>query len=183
MELQSFPMDPTPGELLAAILKKRGVKRTAFAREVGRTYQTVFNWTKDIGFGPEQRADAVRILRLNTDYFDHPDLVAQRENYRLAVLRKFRSHRIGKTLSDEEWKCLESVHWPEGVAPTETRYWGMTLVIRGAISPQEFADNIEANEQASDRSPPKDAQKTPAPKSGKRQKGIKRRLKQPTQTS
>jgi len=176
-------MDPTPGELLTAVLKEKGVTKTALAVKTGRTFQTVSNWCKDIGFGEEQRALAVRALGLSEDYFSHPDLVAQRENYRIAVLRKFRSHRVGKTLSHEEWKCLESVRWPEGTEPTETRYWGMVLVMRGAITPQEFAENVEANVQASMRSVDKVTLKALVPESGKRHKGHKRRLMPPAQTS
>jgi hypothetical protein len=179
--LKSFPVEPTPGQLLETVLKKRGIKKTAFAREAGRTYQTIFNWCKDIGFGPEQRAEARRILRITqVDYFDAPDLVAQRENYRLAVLRKFRYHPVGKTLTDEEWRTLESIQWPNDVMPSEELYWGMVLVMRRRITPAEFQANAIENAQAVLVVSEKSGQYRPKQRGKKSRSGAKQSLKATT---
>jgi hypothetical protein len=142
-------MTQTPGELLTAELKKRGIKKAELARTTKKSFQTIFNWCKDRGFGPDQRKEAARAIGESPGFFDHPDLAAQRENYRQAVLQKFRSHKVGRTLTEEEWRSIESFKWPEEVAPSESRYWGLVLVIRGQLSQSELQDTVDVMEQAS----------------------------------
>jgi hypothetical protein len=141
-------MTTTPGALLTALLQGKRGEMTALAKKAGKSFQTIYNWTKDKGFGPDQRQLAAQLLGLPSDHFDHPDLVQQRETYRQTVLKMFRDHRIGKTLSPEEWRSIASFEWPVDVAPTVTRYWGLVLVMRGQLLPAEYQDSVDAVEQA-----------------------------------
>jgi hypothetical protein len=178
-------MTQTPGQLLAAELERREIRLTDFARSAGRTFQTAYNWTKDKGFGTEQREVAARALGEPPDYFATPTLVEQREFYRRTVLKEFRAHHVGKTLTEEEWRSIESFRWPQEVAPSVSRYWGLVKVIRGELTAKEFDTTVDTVEQAMQRPPqlrltpnspkmlpnaPKKSPKTGTKKANKRKK-------------
>lgn len=169
-----IPMTDEPHQVLEAQLEAREITKTAFAKRVGKSFQTVWNWTKGIGFGPDQRAIAARGLNEAPDYFEHPDLAQQRETYRLSVLKKFRASRVAKRITPEEWRSLETFKWPEEIAPTESKYWGLVLVIRGQLTPGEFTESADYNEQSDEQ----DAQRVlPVPRAKKSPKRVKRPTK------
>lgn len=141
-------MRQTPGQLLAAELKRRKLKKSEFARQIGKTYQTVNNWTKDEGFLAPQRAEAARGLGLPPDYFDRPDLAEQRESYRREVIEDFRRDAMTPPLTDEEWRSVESVRFPQDKLPTLAFYEGFVHLMRGNITATQFRQNVGPNEEA-----------------------------------
>lgn len=142
-ELDCVPMtEATPGQLLAKVLKDRKIKKSAFSRMVGRSWVTVNSWTKGDGFGPEQQTMAAAALGEPSDFFNAPDLHEQREKFRRDVLKKFRLDALGKTLTQDEWRSLESFRWPEGRAPTLTDCRGIVRIIRGQLTQAEFDSSV-----------------------------------------
>lgn len=136
-------MKKTPGEALAEELKRQGLSKSGFAKQVKRTFQTVFNWCRDEGFGVEQQAIAAAALRRPSDFFSYPDLVEQREAYRANILREFRDTSLGQTLTQDEWRSLESFRWPEGRAPTVVDCKGLVRIIRGQLTQAEFDASVD----------------------------------------
>ncbi|MBA2684320.1 MAG: hypothetical protein H0X39_00325 [Actinobacteria bacterium] len=147
-------MRQTPGQLLAAELKRRKIPKSAFAKTVKRTYITINNWTKDEGFGAEQRVAAAAALQQPPDFFDRPDLAQQREQYRLDVLSEFLDSSLGTSLSPEERRSLESFRWPEGRAPTVSDCKGLVRIIRGQLTQAEFEASADAMRAADPSTPP-----------------------------
>lgn len=166
-DLNSVPMRQTPGQLFDQELKSRKIGKTAFAERIKRTYVTVNNWTKDEGFHSEQRALAARGLGLPSDYFDHPDLAAQREQYRLNVIDEFRHVWPPRPpLSEEEWRSLESIRFPQDKLPTVAFYEGFVHLLRGNISAAQFGNNVGPNELADHLNRTSAHKRKPAKKQG-----------------
>jgi transcriptional regulator with XRE-family HTH domain len=156
-------MRPTPGQLLRDELKRQKISKSDFAKRVKRTFQTVFNWGKDEGFGPEQRALAAAELKQPPDFFDHPDLVRQREEYRELILKEFAEDRLGKTLTKEEWRSLHSFRWPEGREPTVSDCKGLVRIMRNQLTQAEYdasADDMRAADSGRKTSENRDAPAT-----------------------
>lgn len=142
--------EETPGQKLSRLIKQHFPGRRAnhtgksqFARAIGKSYQTVDNWCNDKSFGPEQQEEAALGLGLARDAFSAPpgkeDL---RERYRSLVLAEFREHEYGRTLTQDEWRSIETFRWPERVTPRVEDYWGLALVMHGKLSPQELEASV-----------------------------------------
>lgn len=160
----------TPGELLAKWLKSHKITPTQLGRRLGSGYLRVHRWTKDDGFGPEQRVLAATELGLPHDYFDKPTLddeAKERERERRRVFADFVQSERGRLLArdyPEVMTALENAPLPVGWRVLSTDFFeGLALVYRGQLTRQEFESSLELNEQLSAEVSAETSEKRPFP--------------------
>lgn len=146
--LESRAMSLTSGKLLVDELRRRNIRQAELARRLNKTPATVLNWTKDKGFGPDQRALVAKELGEAPTFFDRPSLAQQREENRLKALTDFIDLDAAYDITADERKCLESIRWPAYVKPTAAHYWGVFLVMRGLITLGELEQSLPSMMQA-----------------------------------
>lgn len=62
-------MSKSPGERLDAYLREHGPTHSELAAKLGRSYQTIYRWTKDLEFNAERQDLVTKELGLPVGYF------------------------------------------------------------------------------------------------------------------
>jgi transcriptional regulator with XRE-family HTH domain len=158
-----------PGDLLAAVLKARGIEKTVFAQRLGTTYTTVNRWTKNLGFTPKKQRKAAAELGLEANYFDMPtrdEHARTREAYRREVFGQFLATDFGRDLVENDpgvVTALNAAPIPVGRLPTVKAYMAFALVYTGQLDADDAAASVRLNEQLAKQKkrPPKKGPKKP----------------------
>lgn len=145
----NFPkMTVTPGELLAAELEQRGIKRSDLAKLLHVNWPTVDRWVKNEGFGRKNRVNAALALKLQADHFEVPDQTLTHQAVCADVLQQFLSSPLApKNITDEEKASLQSQQIPLHSQPTIHFYSGLLLLLRGQLDPANFEEEVRLNER------------------------------------
>jgi hypothetical protein len=173
-------MTVTPGELLAAMLERQGLKRSDLAKLVNVNWPTVDRWVQNEGFSRKNRVNAAVALGLQPDTFEVPDLTIAHREKCADVLREFLSSPLApKDVTEEERASLRSQQIPLHLQPTIYFFSGLLLLLRGQLDPANFEAEVAENEQLSRSVAQKkeeiqrlavEAEKTRKEKSSKRKK-------------
>lgn len=145
----NFPrMTVTPGELLAAELEQRGIKRSDLAKLLHVNWPTVDRWVKNEGFSRKNRVNAALALKLQADHFEVPDQTLAHQAMCADVLQRFLDSPLApKNITDEEKASLQSQQIPLHSQPTIHFYSGLLLLLRGQLDPANFRKEVEFNER------------------------------------
>lgn len=134
----------TPGKMLEALLKKRGMEKTELGRRLGVGYLAVNRWTKNQHFNEENQARAAAELGESPDYFTQEMERNRRERaeYREAIFALFAQTKIGQTVTDDELRDLNKL--PESIVVTVEYLQATVLAMRGMIPSKDVWKAVRA---------------------------------------
>jgi hypothetical protein len=129
----SFPaMKVTPGEHLAAEIKRLGLTRQKLAKMLGVQWPTVDRWTKDDGFNEKNQTSAALAMGLQWDHFRVADTaVAHRLRYEAELAAYLNGPGVPNDVTESERATLASVRLPLDQMPTEYFFSTLLHMLRG----------------------------------------------------
>lgn len=141
-------MRMSPGEHLAAEIKRQGLTRQALAKLLGVQWPTIDRWTKDDGFNEKNQTSAALAMGLQWDHFRAVEpAVAHRLACEQALQRFLNSPIAPPDISEAEKATLASVRFPLDKVPTPQFYPAFILMLRGWLQEQDFERELKENEE------------------------------------